>query len=169
MSGFTHFDNDGASRMVDVGAKEITHRLARAENFVRMRPETLVMILDRQFAKGDVFEVARLAGIMATKRTADLIPLCHPLGIDGVDVTLIPVDSAIVRIEATVRVQGRTGVEMEALMAVTVAGLTIYDMCKSVDRAMTLGPARLLEKSGGKSGHFRVNEAILEGTESKLR
>lgn len=167
MSGLTHFDDAGASRMVDVGAKEVTARLARAENLVRMQPETLVMILDRKFAKGDVFEVARLAGIMATKRTADLIPLCHPLGIDGVDVVLCAVDSTVVRIEATVRVHGRTGVEMEALMAVTVAGLTIYDMCKSVDRTMTLGPARLLEKFGGKSGHFRVDDAVSVSAESK--
>ncbi len=150
----SHFDERGASRMVDVGAKEITFRLARAENIVRMQPATLSRILDRTVAKGDVFEVARLAGIMATKRTADLIPLCHPLGIDGVDVSIAAVDATTVRIEAIVRVQGRTGVEMEALTAVTVAGLTIYDMCKSVDRTMTLGPARLLEKKGGKSGHF---------------
>ena len=165
MSALTHFDEAGASRMVDVGAKDVTFRLARAENFVRMQPETLVKILDRQFAKGDVLEVARLAGIMATKRTADLIPLCHPLGIDGVEVSLSPLDSDTVRVEATVRVHGRTGVEMEALMAVTVAGLTIYDMCKSVDRTMTLGPARLLEKLGGKSGHFRVDEKILRTAE----
>ncbi|MBS0201944.1 MAG: cyclic pyranopterin monophosphate synthase MoaC [Planctomycetes bacterium] len=156
MSELTHFDEHGASRMVDVGAKQITHRMARAETFVAMRPETLQRIVDRQMAKGDVLEVARLAGIMATKRTADLIPLCHPLGIDGVNLELRPIDSTTIRIEATVRVQGRTGVEMEALMAVTVAALTIYDMCKSVDRGMTLGPTRLLEKSGGKSGHFQA-------------
>ena len=150
----SHFDERGASRMVDVGAKEITFRLARAENLVRMQPATLTRILDRTVAKGDVFEVARLAGIMATKRTADLIPLCHPLGIDGVDLSIAAVDATTVRIEAVVRVQGRTGVEMEALTAVTIAGLTIYDMCKSVDRTMILGPARLLEKKGGKSGHF---------------
>ena len=150
----SHFDERGASRMVDVGAKEVTFRLARAENIVRMQPATLSQILDRTVAKGDVFEVARLAGIMATKRTADLIPLCHPLGIDGVDLSIAAVDATTVRIEAVVRVQGRTGVEMEALTAVTIAGLTIYDMCKSVDRTMTLGPARLLEKKGGKSGHF---------------
>ena len=111
-----------------------------------MLPETLSMIVDRKLAKGDVFEVARLAGIMATKRTADLIPLCHPLGIDAVELDIHKVDDCTVRIEATVRVHGRTGVEMEALTAVTVAGLTVYDMCKSVDRTMTLGPARLLEK-----------------------
>ena len=150
----SHFDDTGASRMVDVGGKEITYRMARAESFVRMQPETLSRILDRKFSKGDVIEVARLAGIMATKRTADLIPLCHPLGIDGVDLNLTPIDATTVRIEAMVRVHGKTGVEMEALTAVTVAGLTVYDMCKSVDRSMTLGPTRLLEKLGGKSGHF---------------
>ena len=157
MSELTHFDEHGASRMVDVGAKEITHRMARAESFVVMRPETLTLIVDRRVAKGDVLEVARLAGIMATKRTADLIPLCHPLGIDGVDVDLQPVDPTTIRIEATVRVHGRTGVEMEALTAVSVAALTVYDMCKAVDRGMTLGPTRLLEKSGGKSGRWAVD------------
>ncbi len=156
MSQLSHFDEQGASRMVDVGTKEVTFRLARAESFVQMQPNTLTRILDQQVAKGDVFEVARLAGIMATKRTADLIPLCHPLGIDGVDLVLRAVDATTVKIEATVRVHGRTGVEMEALTAVTVAGLTIYDMCKSIDRTMTLGPTRLLEKMGGKSGHFLV-------------
>ena len=161
MSELSHFDEQGRSRMVDVGAKEVTLRLARAETIVHMQPDTLSMILNRQVAKGDVFEVARLAGIMATKRTADLIPLCHPLGIDGVDLILAAVDDATVRIEATVRVHGRTGVEMEAMTSVTVASLTIYDMCKAVDRTMTLGPARLLEKRGGKSGHF---EAPNKGT-----
>ena len=156
MAELSHFDEYGASRMVDVAAKDVTLRLARAENMVRLQPETLKRILDRQIAKGDVFEVARLAGIMATKRTADLIPLCHPLGIDGVDVSLTAIDANTIRIEATVRVHSRTGVEMEALMAVTIAGLTIYDMCKAIDRTITLGPARLLEKLGGKSGHFLV-------------
>ena len=140
--------------MVDVGDKAVTARMARAESFVMMKSDTLKLILNRKVAKGDVFEVARLAGIMATKRTADLIPLCHPLGIDAVEVDLQPMDATTVRIEATVRVHGRTGVEMEALTAVTVAGLTIYDMCKAVDRGMMIGPTRLLEKSGGKSGHF---------------
>lgn len=156
MSELTHFDEHGASRMVDVGAKDVTHRMARAETFVVMQPATLQLIVDRRMAKGDVLEVARLAGIMATKRTADLIPLCHPLGIDAVDLDLQPVNPTTIRIEATVRVHGRTGVEMEALTAVTVCALTIYDMCKAVDRGMSLGPARLLEKSGGKSGHFQA-------------
>jgi cyclic pyranopterin phosphate synthase len=170
MTELTHFDEHGSSRMVDVGGKAVTFRLARAESFVQLKSETLAMILDRKVAKGDVFEVARLAGIMATKRTADLIPLCHPLGIDGVEVrfthsrmpewrpegSAAVADAEVVRIEATVRVHGRTGVEMEALTAVTVAGLTIYDMCKSVDRSLVLGPTRLLEKLGGKSGHFQA-------------
>ncbi len=160
MSDLTHFDDRGASRMVDVGRKAVTMRMARAESFVTMEPATLALIRNRQLSKGDVLEVARLAGIMATKRTADLIPLCHPLGIDAVEVDLQPVDERSIRIEATVRVQGRTGVEMEALTAVTVAGLTVYDMCKAVDRGMNLGPTRLLEKSGGKSGPFLAEGAV---------
>jgi cyclic pyranopterin phosphate synthase len=154
MPELSHFDEQGRSRMVDVGGKAVTQRLARAESFITMQPSTLELIRDRKVAKGDVFEVARLAGIMATKRTADLIPLCHPLGLDSAEVDLQFVSETTIRIEATVRVHGRTGVEMEALTAVTVAALTVYDMCKAVDRGMTLGPARLLEKSGGKSGRF---------------
>ena len=154
MPSLTHFDDAGASRMVDVGSKDTTLRVAKAESYVVMQAATVRLIRDRQVAKGDVLEVARLAGIMATKRTADLIPLCHPLGIDGVQVDLSFVDETRLRIEATVRVHGRTGVEMEAMTAVSVAGLTVYDMCKSADRTMTLGPTRLLEKQGGKSGHF---------------
>ena len=138
MTELTHFDDQGASRMVNVGGKAVTERMARAESLVTMQPETLTLIRDRKVAKGDVFEVARLAGIMATKRTADLIPLCHPLGLDSAEVNFEIPNDTTVRIETTVR----------------VAALTIYDMCKSVDRGMTLGPARLLEKSGGKSGHF---------------
>jgi len=157
MGDLTHFDDKGASRMVNVGEKAVTQRMARAESFVHMRPETLTLIRNHQLTKGDVLEVARLAGIMATKRTADLIPLCHPLGIDAVDLDLQIVDERTIRIEATVQVQGRTGVEMEAMTAVTVSGLTVYDMCKAVDRGITLGPTRLLEKSGGKSGHFLAN------------
>jgi len=158
MSKLTHFNEQGASRMVDVGGKAVSARMARAETFVRMQPATLFLIRDRAVAKGDVFEVARLAGIMATKRTAELIPLCHPLGLDSVDLDFEMVYDTTVRIEAVVRVEGKTGVEMEALTAVTVAALTIYDMCKAVDRGMTLGPARLLEKTGGKSGHYRADE-----------
>lgn len=154
MSELSHFDEHGAARMVDVGAKDVTLRTARATGVVSMRPETLQRIVNRELAKGDVFEVARLAGIMATKRTADLIPLCHPLGLDSVTVDFEVVDDHTVRIEASTKVHGRTGVEMEALTAVSVAALTIYDMCKSLDREITIGPICLLEKSGGKSGHF---------------
>jgi cyclic pyranopterin phosphate synthase len=154
MSALSHFDDSGASRMVDVGAKPVTARLARAVGLVTMAPETLRLILDRRIAKGDVFEVARLAGIMGAKKTAELIPLCHPLGLDQVGLTFDTPDDHTVRIESTVGVNARTGVEMEALTAVTVAALTIYDMCKSVDRGISLGPFELLEKSGGKSGHY---------------
>jgi cyclic pyranopterin phosphate synthase len=155
MAELTHFDASGASRMVDVSTKPVTWRLARAEAVVSMRPETLSLILDRKVAKGDVFEVARLAGIMATKRTPELIPLCHSLGLESVELQIEPLDGQSLRIEAAVSVHGRTGVEMEAMTAVSVAALTIYDMCKAVDREMTIGSIRLLEKSGGKSGHFQ--------------
>jgi cyclic pyranopterin monophosphate synthase len=162
MSELSHFDEHGSARMVDVGTKAVTARMARAESFVMMKSETLALILNKRVAKGDVFEVARLAGIMATKRTADLIPLCHPLGVDAVDIDLRAVDATTVRVEATVRVHGRTGVEMEALTAVSVAALTIYDMCKAVDRGMMIGPTRLLEKSGGKSGHYRADSSVMD-------
>jgi cyclic pyranopterin monophosphate synthase len=154
MSQLSHFDDSGASRMVDVGGKEITARRARAAAYVTMSPQTLQLIRDKQVTKGDVFEISRLAGIMASKRTADLIPLCHPISIDSVDLDLQPVDDRTIKIEATVSTHGRTGVEMEALTAVSVAALTVYDMCKSSDRAITIGPIGLLEKSGGKSGKF---------------
>jgi len=154
MSNLTHFDESGASRMVDVGSKEITLRLARAVGFVRMLPATLELIRNRKVSKGDVFEVARLAGIMATKRTDELIPLCHSLGLDSAKVEFDIVDESTVRIESTVTLHGRAGVEMEALTAVSIAALTIYDMCKAVDRAMSIGPIELLEKSGGRSGHW---------------
>lgn len=155
MSDLTHFDESGASRMVDVSSKEVTLRHARAVGFVTMQPATLSLIRNRQVAKGDVFEVARLAGIMATKRTPELIPLCHSLGLDSAGISFDVVDGKTVRIESAVSVHGRTGVEMEALTAVSVAALTIYDMCKSVDRGMSIGPIELLEKSGGKSGHWQ--------------
>lgn len=154
MHSLTHFDDSGASRMVDVGAKPVSQRLARAEGIVSMQPETLALIRDRKMSKGDVLEVARLAGIMATKRTDELIPLCHSLGLDSATIDFEIIDERRVRIEATVQVQGRTGVEMEALMAVSITALTIYDMCKAVDRAMQIDGIRLLEKSGGKSGHY---------------
>jgi cyclic pyranopterin phosphate synthase len=152
----THFDAHGASRMVDVGAKPVTARRAKAAADVTMQPQTLRLIRDRALAKGDVFEVARLAGIMATKRTAELIPLCHPLPLDAVEVSFSEVDERTVRIEVACAACARTGVEMEALTAASVAALTVYDMCKAVDRGMTIGPVRLLEKSGGKSGTYRA-------------
>lgn len=155
MAELTHFDSQGASRMVDVSGKDQTLRLARASGLVHMTPATLALIVDRRVAKGEVLEVARLAGIMAAKRTGELIPLCHPLGLDSVELSLAPCGSGTVRIEATVKVVGRTGVEMEALTAVTVAALTVYDMCKSVDRAMTIDQIQLEEKSGGRSGAYR--------------
>ena len=151
----THFREDGTSRMVDVGAKPVTHRMARAEAVISMEPETLQLIRRREIGKGDVFEVARLAGIMAAKKTGDLIPLCHPLGLDSVEIDFDIPNETQVRIEALATVQARTGVEMEAMTAASVAALTIYDMCKSVDRGMTVERVRLLEKSGGKSGHYQ--------------
>jgi cyclic pyranopterin monophosphate synthase len=159
MAELSHFDERGASRMVDVSSKATTLRLARASGLVRMQPATLDMILERRVSKGDVFEVARLAGILAAKRTGELIPLCHPLGLDAVELSLEPVDDRTVRIEATVKVTGRTGVEMEALTAVSVAALTVYDMCKAVDRDMVVDRVRLEEKSGGRSGHYRREAA----------
>ncbi|WP_437226820.1 cyclic pyranopterin monophosphate synthase MoaC [Planctomicrobium sp. SH661] len=154
MSPLTHFDNSGATRMVQVGSKNVTARSARAEAVVTMCPETLQLILDRKVAKGDVREVARLAGIMATKRTAELIPLCHSLGLDGAEIEFEVLGDHQLRLESSVSVHARTGVEMEALTAVSVAALTIYDMCKSVDRSMEISGIRLLEKCGGESGHF---------------
>lgn len=158
MADLTHFDEQGASRMVDVSAKPVSFRSARASGLVRMEPATLALILNRGVAKGDVCEVARLAGIMAAKRTGDLIPLCHPLGIDAVEIALTAVDDRTLRIEATVKVAGRTGVEMEALTAVSVSALTVYDMCKAVDRGMVIDLVRLEEKSGGRSGHYRRDQ-----------
>jgi len=154
MSQLSHFDDDGASRMVDVSAKPITRREARASGCVRMLPATLALVRDGQAAKGDVLEVARLAGIMAAKRTADLIPLCHTLPLDSVAIDFQFVGDTILRIETTVRATARTGVEMEALTAVSVAALTVYDMCKAVDREMQIEALQLEEKSGGRSGHF---------------
>ncbi len=154
MSQLSHFNASGSSHMVDVGSKDVTARLARTEGFVSMLPDTLKLIRGNKFAKGDVFEVARLAGIMATKQTSNLIPLCHPLGLDSAAIDFAFIDERTIRIEASVTVHGRTGVEMEALTAVSVAALTIYDMCKSVDRGIEIGPIRLVERSGGKSGQY---------------
>ncbi|MBN2476444.1 MAG: cyclic pyranopterin monophosphate synthase MoaC [Pirellulales bacterium] len=154
MSELSHFDAQGASRMVDVGDKAVTVRNARASGLVRVRPETARLVRDRKLAKGDVLEVARLAGIMAAKRTAELIPLCHPLPLDSVKVSFEFPDAETIAIEAQAQATARTGVEMEALVAVSTAALTIYDMCKSVDRAMVVERVRLEEKWGGQSGHF---------------
>jgi cyclic pyranopterin phosphate synthase len=154
MSELTHFDDHGASRMVDTSAKPETLRAARASGRIRLAPATVALIRDRALAKGDVLEVARLAGIMAAKRTGELIPLCHPLPITAATVDFAFEGDDLLSIEATVRVFGRTGVEMEALTAVSVAALTVYDMCKAVDRTMTIERIRLEEKTGGRSGTF---------------
>lgn len=154
MTDFTHLDKDGAARMVDVGDKTVTVRRAVARGWVRMQPDTLIKISAGAVEKGDVFQVARTAGIMAAKRTSELIPLCHPLALDSVRVDLAPDGDDRVRIEAEVRVEAKTGVEMEALTAVSVAALTLYDMCKAVDKTMTLEGIHLAEKAGGRSGAF---------------
>ena len=154
MTELTHFDSEGASRMVDVGDKEVTVRRARASGRVRMQPETLQLVRQGQLAKGDVLGVARLAGIMAAKQTAGLIPLCHAVPLDAVQVGFGFVDASTLLVEAEARATARTGVEMEALVAVSVAALAVYDMCKSVDRGMVVESVRLEEKSGGRSGDF---------------
>ncbi len=149
----THLDENGAARMVDVAGKDVTHRRAVASAVVEMQPETLAMIVEGRAPKGDVFAVARVAGIMAAKRTAELIPMCHPLALTHVSVDLAAEGSSV-RITAVAETDGKTGVEMEALTAAAVAGLTIYDMCKAVDRGMVVTDVMLLEKEGGKSGHY---------------
>ena len=154
--GLTHIDESGKARMVDVTDKDTTTRVAIAGGTVLMSRETLELILANEVAKGDVLGVARVAGIMAAKRTSELIPLCHPLAITSVEVSFTPVDDpASIDITATAKVASRTGVEMEALTAVSVAALTIYDMCKAVDKEMVLSGIMLLEKTGGKSGAFK--------------
>ncbi len=149
----THL-HDGRTRMVDVGDKEVTERRARVTGEIRMGQETLRAVANDEVAKGNVLETARLAGIMAAKRTGDMIPLCHPLGLDFVDVTF-DLGADRIAVEAEARVAARTGVEMEAMAAATVALLTIYDMCKAMDRAMVIGEISLAEKSGGRSGHYK--------------
>ena len=158
MSDLTHFDADGKAHMVNVGDKPVTDRVAVACGEIRMAAATLDRIREGGFGKGDVLGIARLAGIMGAKQTASLIPLCHPLGLDHVAVDL-EMDESLpgVRITATCRVTGRTGIEMEAMTAVSVAALTIYDMCKAVDRGMQIGFIRLTHKSGGKSGDFNAD------------
>ena len=156
MGQLTHFDDQGRAVMVDVGDKAETERTATASGRVNVSAETLKLIQDRGVAKGDVLSIAQLAGIMGAKRTADLVPLCHPLPISAVSVDLTCDDGeSAIRIEATVKTRGRTGVEMEALTAVSVAALTVYDMCKAVDRSMVLSDIRLEHKAGGRSGEFR--------------
>jgi cyclic pyranopterin phosphate synthase len=155
MKKLSHVDSAGEASMVDVGGKPVTERFARATGSIRMQPDTLAAIEQNALVKGDVLGVAKIAGILAAKRTADLIPLCHPISLTDVQVTLA-LDNALpgVTCEATTRTTGRTGVEMEAITAVVVSLTTVYDMAKSIDRGMTIGDIRLLEKDGGRSGHW---------------
>ena len=156
----SHVDEHGEARMVDVADKAVTHRRAVAGATIRMRPSTLAMIVEGRAPKGDVFAVARVAGIMAAKRTSDLIPLCHPLFLTRATVDLEPVPDGV-RVTATVETDGKTGVEMEALTAAATAALTLYDMCKAVDRGMTIGDLGVLVKEGGKSGTWNREEEQL--------
>ncbi|MCB1761536.1 MAG: cyclic pyranopterin monophosphate synthase MoaC [Gammaproteobacteria bacterium] len=160
MSDLTHFNHTGDAHMVDVGGKETSHRIAISEGRIIMQPQTLKMIQQGSHHKGDVLGIARIAGIMAAKRTADLIPLCHPLSLTHISIELTPdTEQSEVYCRARVETHGQTGVEMEALCATQVALLTIYDMCKAVDRGMQIDRVRLLEKAGGKSGHWQRTEA----------
>lgn len=156
MSDFTHLDAQGNAVMVDVGAKEVTSRTATARGQVVMAPETVRRIVERGFKKGDVLAIAQLAGIMAAKETSRIIPLCHPLFLESVKVNLAAEETTI-EIEATCKVAGKTGVEMEALTAVSAAALTVYDMCKAVDRGMRIEGIRLVHKAGGRSGEFTAD------------
>ena len=159
MSNLTHLDSQGHAHMVDVSEKDITTRVAHAEAFVEMMPETLALITQGKHKKGDVLAVARIAGIQAAKKCSDLIPLCHPLMLTKVGVDLIPeVEFNRVRIRTICKLNGCTGVEMEALCAASVAALTLYDMCKAVDRGMTINGLRVMEKQGGKSGHWQADQ-----------
>ena len=164
----THFDEKGNTQMVNVGGKDETLRIAIARGHITARPETLRLIAEQGIKKGDVLEVARLAGIMAAKRTGELIPLCHPLALTSIRVELVIADDVPqIEIEAEVQTVGRTGVEMEALTAVSVAALTVYDMCKAVDREMVIGNVRLVKKTGGKSGSFTRDTKDTKDTISK--
>jgi cyclic pyranopterin phosphate synthase len=155
MSPLTHLDAAGNAHMVDVSEKDVTSRSATARATVEMQPETLALILEGKAKKGDVIATARIAGIMAAKKTHELIPLCHPLMITKATVDFVPdTKASTIDVSATVKVEGKTGVEMEALTACSVACLTLYDMCKAVDRGMKISNLRLVEKTGGKSGHF---------------
>lgn len=158
MPELTHIGPDGASRMVDVGEKPVTQRIARASAVVRMKAETQRQITGQGTAKGNPLEIARLAGIMAAKQTATLIPLCHSLPLESVEIAFTFPSETTVAIEATARVTAKTGVEMEAMVAASTAALALYDMCKAVDRTMTIEQVRLEEKSGGRSGHFLRND-----------
>ena len=153
MSQFSHLDDSGSLRMVDVSSKPVTRRRARARGRVGASAETIAQIRNDRLAKGNVLEAARLAGIMAAKNTGQWIPLCHPVPLSHVQLELTVTDAGV-EIEATTLAEGKTGVEMEALVAVSAAALTVYDMCKAVDRTMEIGNIRLMEKSGGRSGHF---------------
>ena len=158
MTHSPHFNQAGEAHMVDISDKAVTHRIAITEGYIAMQSETLQMIMQSEHKKGDVLAIARLAGIMASKKTADLIPLCHPLPLTHVEINLITEpDSNRVRCQTTVKTSAQTGVEMEALTATSCALLTIYDMCKGVDRAMSIHGIQLLEKTGGKSGHWHRN------------
>lgn len=155
----THFNESGRAKMVDVGAKDDTDRVAVACGYIEMKKETLEAIIDGKIKKGDVLAVAQVAGIMAAKKTADLIPMCHNIFLTGCDIDYnIDRENNRVNIKSTVKTRGKTGVEIEALTSVSVCGLTIYDMCKAIDREMIIGDIKLLEKSGGKSGHFLRGE-----------
>ncbi len=157
----THFDEKGRARMVDISGKDDTGRYAVAEGWIIMKDSTLKLVLDRQIAKGDVLETARLAGIMAAKKTDDLIPLCHSILISGVEVNLTPEpERSSIKITAKVSTTGKTGVEMDALTAVSVCALTVYDMVKSVDKEIVITDISLMEKSGGKSGHYLKNNGV---------
>jgi cyclic pyranopterin phosphate synthase len=159
MTALTHFNQSGEAHMVDVGEKAITQRTAVAEGYIEMRPETLKLIMDGGHKKGDVLSVARIAGIMASKKTAELIPLCHPLPLTHVEIKLsAESERNRIRCQTTVKTNGQTGVEMEALNATQIALLTIYDMCKAVDRGMVIESVCLLEKDGGKSGHWQRSQ-----------
>lgn len=164
MNQFTHFDKTGASQMVDVSEKPATRRTARAVTVLLMQAQTLRSIQQQDHKKGNVLEVARLAGIMATKRTDELIPLCHSLGLESANIDFEFLSETELQIESSVITTGRTGVEMEALTAVSIAGLTVYDMCKAVDRSMEMTGVKLVEKTGGQSGHFLRNSEDADST-----
>ena len=154
MSNLTHLDSSGKAHMVDVGSKSVTRRSASATGLVVMKPETLNAIYDSQISKGEVLAVARIAGIMAAKQTDELIPLCHSLGLDSVEIQFSKVGSDRIRIDSHVSCTGKTGVEMEAIIATSIAAATIYDMCKAIDRGMIISEIKLVSKTGGKSGDF---------------